>query len=283
MQISVIIPTHNRASLLGRALDSVLAQTLQPLEIIVVDDGSTDRTRDLMSEHYPGCRYISQENAGVSAARNAGIRVAGGDWIALLDSDDTWLPGKLAAQRDCLSEHPGLRLCHSEEIWIRNGRRVNAMNKHAKTGGHIYERCLPLCVISPSAALMHTSLLDDVGLFEESLPACEDYELWLRVCAREAVAYVEQPQIEKFGGHEDQLSRRYWGMDRFRIEALEKMLEEQALSEKYRIATLQTLIEKCRIFALGAAKRGKEERASNYREKQAGHERALQALALIAL
>ncbi|MGV6818185.1 MAG: glycosyltransferase family 2 protein [Thiotrichales bacterium] len=280
MLVSVVIPTHNRAHLLARALDSVLAQTLPALEIIVVDDGSTDDTQVLVAERYPQCIYLKQPQVGVSAARNAGIQAASGDWIAFLDSDDAWLPGKLEAQRDCLAENPGVRLCHCEEIWIRQGRRVNPMRKHAKTGGWIYQRCLPLCVISPSAALLHRSLLEDVGAFDESLPACEDYDLWLRICAQEPVAFVDQPQIEKYGGHDDQLSQRYWGMDRFRIQALEKMLQKRVLTESDRSATLQTLIDKCGIFAQGAAKRNKLNEARLYGGKKECYAEALAVVSL---
>jgi len=267
MDISVIIPTHNRAELLPRALDSVLEQTRPPDEIIVVDDGSDDGTDELVRRQYPSVRYLHQRNRGVSAARNRGIAAAGGEWIALLDSDDSWLPGKLAAQRQALTEQPDHRICHTEEIWIRNGKRVNAMKKHAKGGGHIYRRCLPLCVISPSSVLLHRGLLMETGDFDESLPACEDYDLWLRICAREPVLFVEEPQIVKYGGHEDQLSRRHWGMDRFRIQALEKILETGNLGTEDRAATLAMLAEKCEILALGAEKRGDDQRAAAIRAR----------------
>lgn len=264
MEVSVVVPTHNRAPLLPRALDSVLDQTLAPLEIIVVDDGSSDETANVIKEVYPSVRYLKQDNRGVSTARNRGIAAASGEWIALLDSDDTWLPGKLAAQRELLEANPGHRICHTEEIWIRNGRRVNAMKKHAKSGGHIFHRCLPLCVISPSSVLLQRSLIDEVGDFDEDLPVCEDYDLWLRICAREPVAFVEAPQIVKHGGHADQLSHRHWGMDRFRVRALEKIISSGALNPDNRSAATQTLLEKTRILAQGAEKRGNHERANFY-------------------
>jgi glycosyltransferase involved in cell wall biosynthesis len=268
VNISVIIPTFNRAGSLGRALDSVLKQTRAPQEIIVVDDGSTDSTRELVADHPAQPRYLFQANRGVSSARNLGIRSASGEWLAFLDSDDEWLPGKLAAQIQTLERQPDCKICHTEEIWIRNGKRVNAMNKHAKSGGHIFQRCLPLCVISPSAAMIHRSLLDEVGLFDETLPACEDYDLWLRICAGHAVAFVSEPQIIKHGGHADQLSRRHWGMDRFRIQALEKLLENGQLSQEDRSAAILTLIQKADILANGAEKRGKMEDAEMYRALQ---------------
>jgi glycosyltransferase involved in cell wall biosynthesis len=268
MDISVIIPTHNRAQVLPRALDSVLAQTLAPAEIIVVDDGSTDGTRELMAEQYPQCIYLEQPNSGVSSARNRGIEAARGEWIAFLDSDDEWLAGKLAAQQKAITADPDCRICHTEEIWIRNGRRVNAMKQHAKIGGQIFLNCLPLCVISPSSVVIHRSLFSEVGLFDENLPACEDYDLWLRICARHPVTFVNKPQIIKYGGHEDQLSRRHWGMDRFRIQALQKLLESNELPKEYRQATIQMLVEKAQILANGALKRGKQEEAEEYRALQ---------------
>ncbi|MBW2732267.1 MAG: glycosyltransferase family 2 protein [Deltaproteobacteria bacterium] len=273
MRISVVIPTYNRCKSLERALRSVFSQTRAAEEIIVVDDGSTDDTAKMMRELFPLARYRHQANAGVSAARNRGIESAKGDWVAFLDSDDAWLPKKLEDQVEALersAEGAKCRLCHTEEIWIRNGRRVNAMNKHRKTGGDIFLRCLPLCVISPSSTLMARSLLDDVGLFDEALPACEDYDLWLRVCAREPVLFVDEPLLMKYGGHDDQLSRRFFGMDRFRIDALEKLLGTGVLNETQRKATLETLLKKINVYLGGAKKRGRVEEAARYEAK---HER----------
>ncbi len=263
--ISVIIPAYNRAPVLGRALDSVLAQGAPPGEVIVADDGSSDATAELVRRRYPDCRYLRQPNRGVSAARNLGLRAARGDWIALLDSDDAWLPGKLAAQIAQLRREPELRVCHTEEIWIRNGTRVNAMKKHAKQGGWIYRHCLPLCVISPSSVLLHRSVFETAGEFDETLPACEDYDLWLRICARMPVAFVAEPQIIKHGGHPDQLSRQHWGMDRFRVRALARALSELPLDAEDRQATAATLVQKAQILAQGADKRGKTQQAADYR------------------
>ena len=268
MRISIIIPTYNRAITLPRALDSVYAQTHLADEVIVIDDGSVDGTRELVAERYPACRYLYQRNQGVSSARNHGISRASGEWIALLDSDDAWQAEKLAMQTEALAEHKHLRLCHTEEIWMRNGVRVNAMHKHAKSGGHIFQQCLPLCVISPSSVLLHRSLFEQYGLFDTGLPACEDYDLWLRLCAHEEVLFINKALTIKYGGHDDQLSRQHWGMDRFRITALEKLLHSTSLNEPDRQAVLQTLIRKADILAKGAEKRGKSERARHYRQLQ---------------
>ena len=253
--VSVIIPTFDRAHTLVRALDSVRAQTLPPLEVIVVDDGSRDDTARLVLQGYPTVRYLPQANAGVSVARNRGIAAARGQWLAFLDSDDQWLPHKLERQLAWLERYPGYRLVHGDEVWIRRGRRVNAMNKHAKSGGWIYETCLPRCVISPSAVMVHRSLFDDVGGFDETLPACEDYDLWLRICATHPVLYVDEPVLVKYGGHDDQLSAKYWGMDRFRIRALANMLERGRLTTLQRQATLTMLADKVGIYMAGARKR----------------------------
>lgn len=267
MNVSVVIPAYNRAHTLPRALDSALAQTLPAQEVIVVDDGSQDGTEALIRQHYPQVRYLHQSNGGVSRARNRGIDAARGDWIALLDSDDSWLPTKLAAQCATLRENPKVRLCHTEEIWIRHGRRVNQMNKHAKSGGAIFRACLPRCVISPSASILHQSLFEEFGNFDETLPACEDYDLWLRICATESVAFVPTPQIEKYGGHEDQLSHQHWGMDRFRIQALEKIIGVGRLDTGDHAAARETLVRKAQILSTGARKRSNPERAQYYQAK----------------
>jgi len=267
LSVSVVIPTYNRADRLPAAIRSVLDQSLPPAEIIVVDDGSTDETPSLVST-FPGVRYIRQENQGVSQARNHGISVSENDWIAFLDSDDEWLPSKLERQCEALRRQPRFRFCHTDEIWIRRGRRVNPGNRHAKHGGHIFRQCLPLCVISPSSALIHRDLFESYGMFDPDLPVCEDYDLWLRICAREPVWYVDEPLLKKFGGHEDQLSHAYWGMDRFRIRSLENLIGSGVLEGASLSAALETLFGKIDIFANGAEKRRRFEEANRYREKK---------------
>ena len=254
MRISVVIPSFNRAHTLVRALSSVQAQNSAADEIIVVDDGSEDDSAKLISQRFPRVRLIRQPNKGVSAARNTGIFAAKHDWIALLDSDDEWLPDKLQTIRSCQRQHPHEVLFHSDEIWIRHGRRVNPMQKHVKHGGWIFNQCLPLCVISPSAAVLQRKVFDQLGGFDESLPACEDYDLWLRLCQRHPVFYIDRPLIRKYGGHQDQLSRRYWGMDRFRIRSLHRLLQQTELSQDQQQQTITMLVEKLQILLKGALK-----------------------------
>ena len=257
MDISVIIPTYNRRNTLPRAVESVLNQTYKPIEIIVVDDGSTDGTKEMFSEMYPLVRYIYQANSGVSSARNKGINSASGDWIALLDSDDEWLPDKLDRQVKLLQDNAEIRFCHTNEIWIRNNVRINQKKKHQKYGGNIFNKCLDICRISPSSSLFHTSVIKDVGLFDESLDVCEDYDLWLRITAKYPVLFLDQPLIKKFGGHSDQLSRVFGGIEQYRIRSLEKILTSKSLSGSQFEAAKDMLIHKLQIYAKGLKKRDK--------------------------
>lgn len=261
--VSVIIPTFNRANCLTRAIDSVLFQTFSGYELIVVDDGSTDETSDLLSSYGRRLRIIHQSNQGVSAARNTGINSAKGEFIALLDSDDAWREDKIAQQMAFFKAHPQAMLCQTEEIWIRNGTRVNPKKRHQKFSGMIFEKTLPLCLVSPSAVMIRRSIFNEIGLFDETLPACEDYDLWLRITWKYPVFLIDKPLIYKYGGHDDQLSRLP-ELDKYRILALVKILRQNCLSPSQQMAALATLTEKCRIFAGGCLKRGKIEEAAHY-------------------
>ena len=266
-RISAIIPTFNRAHLLPRAVDSILSQTLPPHSVILVDDGSTDGTEKLIKKNYPEIKYLKQDNLGVSAARNAGITATSCEWLAFLDSDDEWLPEKLARQMEVLNLAPAMKICHSDEIWIRNGKRVNPLKKHSKSGGWMFKKALPICCISPSSAMIHRSVFDNVGLFEESLPACEDYDLWLRVTSSYPVLYISEKLVVKHGGHQNQLSEKYWGMDRFRIQALENIILSGNLSDENLNDAKQMLQEKTKIFSNGARKRGRTTEAEKCEQR----------------
>ena len=255
--ISVIIPTYNRKEKIRRALQSVRVQSQKPLEVIVVDDGSTDSTSDVVGGEFPEVIYQRQDRRGVSSARNRGINRAQGCWLAFLDSDDEWMPDKLSRQMEELAEHSEYLICHTNEVWIRNGRRVNPGHRHTKRGGWMYQECLPLCAISPSSSLVHKSIFEDVGCFDEQMEACEDYDLWLRIASKYPVLLVDEPLVIKHGGHSDQLSRTVTGLDRFRIHALEKVLRSSVLNDVDTQAPLATLRSKTAVYVQGAAKRGR--------------------------
>ena len=267
VNVSVIIPTYNRKNLLKRALHSVSNQTFVPKEIIVVDDGSSDGTKDWVLERFPDVRYIYQDNSGVSSARNSGIKEAIGSWIAFLDSDDEWMPNKLEQQKGVINSFQEAWLCHTNEIWIRNGVRVNQMKKHQKYGGNVFENCLDICRISPSSVLIKKEVFEMVGLFDESLKVCEDYDLWLRITAVLPVIFLDQPLIIKYGGHTDQLSRVDSGIEKYRIQSLEKILSSNSLSISQSKIAISQLIKKLKIFSNGLEKRNKYEELNNYIKK----------------
>jgi hypothetical protein len=178
--------------------------------------------------------------------------------LAFLDSDDLWQPRKLEHQVAFFAAHPATHICQTEETWLRHGVRVNPQDKHRKAGGDIFARSLERCLVSPSAVMLQRALFEQVGGFDESLPACEDYDLWLRIAAILPIPLLATPLVIRRGGHADQLSRRFWGMDRFRVAALCKLLDSGVLSAEQRRLTSATLRAKCLILAQGARKRGQD-------------------------
>lgn len=262
---SVVIPTFNRLPFLQKAIDSVLSQSYPHFELIVVDDGSTDGTSKLLSS-YTDNRLISiyQKNGGVSSARNNALKIANGEFIAFLDSDDWWKNNKLQRTIDYIQDFPEINIFHTEELWYRSGKLLNQKKKHKNPSGEVYKDVLSICCISISTAVIKKDVFDNIGVFDEELEACEDYDFWLRATSQYKVKLIPEYLTLKEGGRKDQLSSSVWGLDRFRIKALEKMLSSNALSMEYREATFNELSEKCKIFALGSEKRGKSEEAEYY-------------------
>ncbi len=258
IKVSTVIPVYNRKRTIERAIDSVLKQSSPPAEVIVVDDGSTDGTADII-RGYRDRRIIPvflPENSGPSRARNEGIKRASSDWIALLDSDDCWERDKIERQLEYLDKNPYYQIMQSEEKWIRNGRRVNPCKHHRKPVGWIWERSLERCLISPSAVLVKKSILERYGGFDEDMPACEDYDLWLRISRHHPVGLEPGYSVVKYGGHADQLSRRYPAMDRFRVRSLLRLLENER-NPRFREKIIPVLEKKLRILIKGYKKRGK--------------------------
>jgi glycosyltransferase involved in cell wall biosynthesis len=266
--VSVIIPTYNRRAMVREAIDSVLAQTAAGFELIVVDDGSSDGTGEDLArvgaERADTVRIERTANRGPAAARNRGVAMARALLVAFLDSDDTWLPKKLARHLEFMRENPGCAISQTDETWIRNGRRVNPGLRHRKRAGDFFVESLRTCLISPSAVLMRKELFDSIGGFDEDVRAAEDYDLWLRIQVEHEIGLLDEPLVTRRGGHPDQLSATTPAIDRFRILALAKLLDDDSLSPQRRLATTQVLIEKCRIYAAGLARRGRIEAARRY-------------------
>ena len=265
--ISIIIPTYNRKLFLINAIDSVFNQTYQNLELIIIDDGSSDKSIEYIKKKYPSIKIYKQSNKGVSSARNKGIKISSNNWIAFLDSDDRWHPKKLEKQTNYLIKNPNYKICHTDEIWIRKGIRINQHKKHKKYGGHIFDKCLDLCRISPSSVIIHKDIFNKVGLFNEKFPVCEDYDLWLRIAEKFPILYLDEKLTIKYGGHLNQLSKKYWGMDRFRIVALENIIKKNSLLKKNKLLVKKILKKKINIYLQGLKKRNKKKEIIYYENK----------------
>jgi glycosyltransferase involved in cell wall biosynthesis len=266
--ISVIIPTYNRTDMLRESVQSVLDQDVfrdgsEPYELIVVDDGSEVETGRVLREFEGRLTYFAREHRGVSAARNFGLARSSGEMIAFLDSDDLWKPDKIRVQAGFMKTFPEAVACYTEEIWIRHGRRVNPHDKHRKYSGWIFDKVLPLCLLSLSSALFRSRVFDELGMFDEDLPVCEDYDFGIRLARKYPLHLIPRPLIEKRGGHPGQLSHEYWGMDRFRIAALEKALALDLTGEQRELVRRE-IIRKGRILAAGFSKRNKRPEARRY-------------------
>ena len=249
--------------MVGAAVESVLAQTFSNFELIVIDDGSIDGTAAELAKFGARLRIFSTPRQGVSAARNLGARQSCGRYLAFLDSDDLWCPRKLERQTAFMMEYPEAQICQTEEIWVRNGIRVNPKAAHRKPSGDIFLRSLELCLVSPSAVMMTRELFQRLGGFDETFPVCEDYDLWLRIAVNGSVPLLAEALVIKRGGHADQLSRSTWGMDRYRVLALQKILRA-GIEGPRRAAALQVLRHKVGVLAKGARKRGKWREADDY-------------------
>ncbi len=263
---SVIIPTYNRGPFLRKAIDSVLAQTFRDFELIVVDSRSTDDTPRFLAELGDAVAVLQIARGNPGAARNLGIRSTRAPLIAFLDSDDWWHPEKLAVQIEAMRREPGYPISHTQEIWYSGGRVLPQRPKHRKYHGWIFPRCLPLCAVSPSTVIARRTLFDEIGLFDESLVCCEDYDLWLRASVSRPFLLVNRALTFKDGGRVDQMSRIHRvGMDKLRIRSLVKNISAPGLlSAEQRTLALRELDKKCRIYGQGCLKHGKEKEGKRY-------------------
>jgi len=247
--------------LLSIALDSVLAQTYENWELIIVDDGSTDDTSEIVTSYEDSrIRYFHQANKGVSAARNKAIELSCGEYMALLDSDDEWLPNKLEAQLKYMQQG-GYEISQTNEIWFRKGKRVNQPAKYAKPEGWFFEDSLKMCLISPSCTMLTRQAWKHIGPFDVTMPSCEDYDLWLRACLFYPIGLVPDQLTIKYGGRADQLSNNVPCPDRYRIHALVKILQSGKLDARQYERAMQELETKTSIYRMGCEKRGKSDEA----------------------
>ncbi|MCF6246806.1 MAG: glycosyltransferase [Desulfobacula sp.] len=261
--VSVILPTFNRAWTIKAAIDSVLSQDYSNIELIVIDDGSTDDTAQLLENYGNQIIILKQQNKGVSAARNAGVKKSTGQLIALLDSDDEWDQKKISCQVEFFIHHPDAMICQTEEIWIRNGKRVNPKIKHKKPSGMIFEPSLKLCLVSPSAVMMKRRLFDMKGFFNEAFTVCEDYDLWLRVSCDLPIFLIDKPYTIKKGGHKDQLSL-FHSQDKFRIRSLKALIDSGNLTVGQEQKASAVLKKKCVIYGNGCMKRDRTKEGQYY-------------------
>ena len=269
--ISVIVPTCNRRGTLLRALTSIFRQTAACLEVIVVDDASSDGSR----EHIFGemdRRWLTRlrwftlpENLGPAAARNFGIARAEGEMVAFLDSDDHWLPRKLAVQGQLMAANPGYLISHSREKWLRRGEHLNQRKRHIPRHGDIFSHCLELCAVGMSTVLARRCLFERVGGFNEGMRCCEDYDFWLRVSCRFPFLLVDEPLTIKEGGRPDQVSVQYGqGMDRLRVEALARLIRSGVLDSRQRLQAEREMHRKSMIYGKGCLKHGRIEEGARY-------------------
>ncbi len=226
--ISVIIPAYNCASFLPETLESVFSQTHPVLEVIVVDDGSTDETSSVVQAYLGRIRYIRQENKGLPGARNTGIVAAKGDYLALLDADDTWVSTKLAQQMPRFAD-PEVGIVYSDfAVRYSDGRYQESylVNRPLAAEGAILDRYIQSRFLFPSTMVFRKECFEQIGLFDEEMLACEDIELFARMCAHWKVALVNQSLMIRFeGSHNITADSRKMG--EYTILALGKLLEKE--------------------------------------------------------
>jgi glycosyltransferase involved in cell wall biosynthesis len=267
--VSVVIPTYNRDRLLERAVASVFGQTLQCSELVVVDDGSTDTTRELLGSLSATAKIplkiYHQDNKGPAAARNLGVVKASFPFIAFLDSDDHWHKRKLEKQYRQLSTSSQYQISHTREKWLRRGQHLNQKKRHIPRHGDIFAHCLQLCGVGMSTVMIKRAVFDDIGFFDENMRCCEDYDLWLRTSCRYPFLLIDEPLTVKEGGRDDQVSSQYrLGMDKLRIYSLRKLLDRDILDADSYLLTFNEFRKKVHIYGNGCLKHNKQEIGQSY-------------------
>jgi len=247
MKVTTIIATYNRDKFLEKTLISVINQTIPIDEIIIVDDGSTDNTKHVVKPY--DIKYIFQQNQGVSSARNRGLKEVKNEWVCFLDSDDIWEETKLEKQIQFHQQNPNILFSHTDELWKFNDKVIKQKKHQYKPSGFCFEQNLANTLIGASTLMIHKSIFDDIGYFDEKLVACEDYDLWLRILTKYELGLVNEKLITKIAGHSGQLSFETPLMDSYRIKALQKHIDS-----KYEHKIKEEILKKCEILIKGAIK-----------------------------
>jgi glycosyltransferase involved in cell wall biosynthesis len=246
--VSVIIPAYNRYHTLKRAITSILNQTYKDIEIIIVDDGSDDETKKIQDEF--DILYLRQKNRGVSSARNKGIKVSKGEWIAFLDSDDEWYKEKLQKQMEFFKNNPHIKVCHTGEKWIRDAKEVKYPKRLKKPSGWCFEDNLQTCKIAASSIIIKKEVFEKVGYFDEEKRVCEDYDMWLRISKEYKIGLLEEKLITKHYSN-DGLSKSIKFIDLHHINSLLKFKEDAKVR--------QVIEKKSAILKKGAIKHGNQD------------------------
>jgi len=257
LKITAIIPTFNRALLLKDAINSILNQTYKIDEIIIIDDGSTDNTQDILKEFH-NILVIKTKNFGVSHARNIGIKNAKNSWLAFLDSDDIWLKDKIEKQVLLHAIDTKLMFSHTSERWIRDGKKIKYPKSLTKTYGNCFLQNISTCKIAASSVLINKQVFDTVGLFDEDMSVCEDYDMWLRILYDYKIGLIKDEKIIKRAGH-PQLSSKIFAIDRYHISSLQKFLDTRFSKE-----VKNEIKRKCQILIKGAKKHKNQEILDKY-------------------
>ncbi len=224
--VSIVIPTYNRETFITKALDSVMAQTYQHFEVVVIDDGSTDNTRDVVQAYGEKVHYFYQRNKGIAGARNAGIKKSCGSYIAFLDSDDYWRPEKLERQMALFHEHREYGLVASCCASVRLDGSFREKNRPGKSGRVLTDLFIKN-FIRTSSVVIKKACFEKVGLFDEELRECEEYDLWLRIAAQYSVGFINE-SLAVYVDNPEGISTDSLAGRLFRL----KVLEKEYLREK---------------------------------------------------
>jgi glycosyltransferase involved in cell wall biosynthesis len=260
-QVSVVIPTYNRRQLIEKAIESVLAQTYSDWEIVVIDNGSTDGTdKHLLAKYGNTLRLIRLDtNVGIPKGRNVGIREARGGYVALLDSDDYWKPNKLSRQMRCFEEDPSYGMVATQCSSVTPDGSTRERNRPGKSGWVLVD-LFKANFIRTSSAVIKKEVLDSIGLFDEELAECEEYDLWLRVASKWPIGFINEPLTVYLDNPEGVSVDRLRGR-LFRQKVLEKgYLHEQIPASIY----TKRLARNCFVIGRHYLRKGEREEARRY-------------------